>query len=321
MPRCNADVRVKLWIPQKGMENDWVMHLEAAGALVCTLDIAPDPEETSPKVLLEQPWWELYPDVTVRPELRFLSDEDKAAYQIFLTMYSWLFILSCALRGLTAQSTQSISRTRALFHKRQSKLRDLMGCEDWVMLTILDIAVLADWKKRMKASGTLSLRELNRRADDLEQKLNSGLAALQVTKHFFDSKMDKEKYMVTEVFIYATVTYLHIVVSGYFPELPEIRQSVIRTLEAMEAMQDPGHVRYVTWPFGMTGSMASEPEQHRFRALVPKPKVGEHPLVMCMWTLDILETCWAMRRAQPKGSEAYDILSAMNHMGTRLLLI
>ena len=291
------------------------MHLEAAGALLSTLDAVSDLKGTSP------PWWELCGDVADRLELKSLSNGEKKAYRIFLTTYTWYFIISSATIGLTAHSAQSIPRTQALFHAQQTKLGDIMGCEDGVMTTILDIAILDDWKKKMKKNGTLSLRELTRQAEILETRLNEGLNSLLETKSSVDPRIDRVKCMVTELFIHAAVTFLHVVVSGFYPELPEIHRSVIRALEAMEAMQDPSHIRYVTWPFGIAGSMAMESEQQRFRSLVPVHKGGEHPLVVCAWTLEIVETCWAVRRTQPKGEESCDLVSAMNHMGTRLLLL
>lgn len=294
------------------MEGDWGMHLEAAGALLSTLDDISD---------YEIPWWEVNSDVSERPELSSLSSGEKAAYKIFLTAYTWYSIIASATVGLSPKSARSILRTRALFHAHQTKLRDMMGCEDWVMITILDIAVLEDWKKKMKCCGTLSLRELARQADAIEAKLNGGLDILLTSKSSCDSETGRVKCMVTEIFIYAAITYLHTVVSGFYPELPELHYSVIRTLEAMEAMKDPSYIRYVTWPFGIAGSMALDSEKDRFRALVPLQKVGEHPLVMCLWTMNFVETCWAMRMAQPKGKEACDLISAMNHTGTRLLLL
>ena len=297
------------------MDGDWVMHLEAAGALLSTLDAVSGLKGSSP------PWWELHNDVADRPELKSLSSGEKEAYRIFLTTYTWYFIISSATIGLTLHSAQSIPRTQALFHGQQTKLGDIMGCEDRVMTTILDIAILDDWKKNMKKTGTLSLKELTRQADIIETRLNEDLISLLASKSPFDPRTDRVKCMVTEIFIYAAVTFLHVVVSGFYPELPEIQTSVIRTLEAMETMQDQSHIRYVTWPFGMAGSMAMENEQQRFRSLVPVYKGGEHPLVVCAWTLEIVETCWSMRRNQPKGEEVCDLVSAMNHMGTRLLLL
>lgn len=291
------------------------MHLDAAGSLLCTLDDISDLEGS----LL--PWWEQHGDVGERPELQSLSTGEKEAYRIFLTTYTWYFIISSAIVGLTPTARQSIPRTQALFHAQQTRLREIMGCEDQVMTAILDIAILDDWKKKNKNSGTLSFRDLARRADVIEARLNNALTAFIASKSLSESGMDKVKSMVTEIFIHGSFTFLHVVVSGFYPELPEIYRSVMRTLEAMEAMQESSHMRYVTWPFGMAASMAIESKQQRFRDLVPKHKHGEHPLVVISWALDIVETCWAIRRTQSKGDEACDLVSAMNHMGTRLLLL
>lgn len=52
-------------------------------------------------------------------------------------------------------------------------MESLSGCPDDVMLCFAEVSQLAYWKAVEQRKGTLSLRELLRRADEIEQRLQS----------------------------------------------------------------------------------------------------------------------------------------------------
>lgn len=275
--------------------------------------------------------------------VEFLSDCESSAFKFFLMQYTYCFVASAVGHELTPQSVESIQRTHAIFHNGQTKIRDMFGLEDWVMTTMLDVAVLKAWKQRERSAGTLSLRELIRRADVLEARISQGLARMAATDTAAglselanppstvstDSgprparpTRDEKSHMVTSTYLNATLLFLHIVVSGFYPNLPEIRRSVLQTLNALEFMRANCDTNIPSWPFCVAGCLALESEYPRIRALSPAPKKGHHPLVLTSWTLAIIERCWQMRAAQPnKMEETVDWVTAMNDLGTRLLLL
>lgn len=51
-------------------------------------------------------------------------------------------------------------------------METLTGCPDEAMLGIAEVSVLAHWKAAEKRKGSLSLRELVRRGDEIEQRLH-----------------------------------------------------------------------------------------------------------------------------------------------------
>jgi hypothetical protein len=301
--------------------NDWVMHLDAASVLLSSVDVPSIVFGSSPISNSSEASCQLEHGAACDIPIGLLSDGEKSAFEFFLTLYTYVFITSAATLGLTPQSAQSIPRTRALYHKDQSKLKDMLGCEDWVMLTILDIAVLKDWKQKMKNSGTLSLRELTRQADLIEDRLNDWLATSASTKSSIKSFREEQQRMVTDMYVSGALVFLHVVVSGFYPDIPEIQQSVLQTLRALEYIREHSAINFPSWPFCVAGCLALESEYPRFRALLPPPKIGEHPLVMSKWTLEILEECWSIRKSQPEGEEICSWVTAMNYLGTRLLLL
>ncbi|KAK5198147.1 hypothetical protein LTR92_002392 [Exophiala xenobiotica] len=317
----------ELWIPRKGLMNDWVMHLDAASALLSSLDQAATAaslvsdssanSNASASDMIEPNEVEVKCNIPIH----LLSDGEKSAFEFFLGMYTYCFINATASLGLTSQSAQSIARLRALYHQGQNKLSTALGCEDWVMLTLLDIAVLKDWKQKRSKAGTLSLRDLNRRADIIEGRLLDGLAKVTHPLPASASFIQEGKRMVTNTYINAALVYLPVVVSGFYPHIPEIQRSVLRTLQALEYMREHSRINFPSWPYCVAGCLALESEYPRFRALVPPSEKGKHPLVLSRWTLEIIEECWNTRASQPPGEETCSWVTAMNHLGTRLLLL
>ncbi|OQV06049.1 Fungal Zn2-Cys6 binuclear cluster domain-containing protein [Cladophialophora immunda] len=312
----------ELWIPRKGLMSDWVMHLDAASALLSSLDVSPLPSEESPiSETLEVSHPHEY-EAQCKFPTEFLSEGEQLAFDFFLDFYIYCFINATASLGLTQQSAQSIRRVRALCHQNPARLWDRRGCEDWVLLTLLDIAILRDWKQKSSRAGTLSLRELNRRAEIIESRLHEGVAkfAGPFSPSTF-AAVDEEKRMVTNIYVNGALVFLHVVVSGFYPNIPEIRQSVLRTLQALEYMREHSAINFPSWPYCVAGCLALESEYSRFRALVPPFEKGKHPLVLSKWTLEIIEECWKTRASQPEGEESCSWVTAMNHLGTRLLLL
>ncbi|KAH8898408.1 hypothetical protein GQ53DRAFT_817680 [Thozetella sp. PMI_491] len=227
----------ELWIPRKGLMNDWVMHLDAATALLSSVDlVTPVPLSDLPSNLIP-PVGPSENGVVSNFSTELLSEGEKSAFEFFLTQYTYCFIISAASLGLPLQCMQSIQRTRTIYHRGQSKLKDMIGCEDLVLVTLLDVAVLKDWKKQMQARGALSLRELARRASAIEERLNEALATLTSPRTYPKSRNEEQQGMITRAFVSGTLVFLHVVVSGFYTSLPEIRQAVMQTLTDLERIQ------------------------------------------------------------------------------------
>lgn len=58
-------------------------------------------------------------------------------------------------------------------------MADLMGCYNWVMVAIGDLAHLQTWKNHMKEQGRLSVPELVRKGQDIEKRLRDGITELE----------------------------------------------------------------------------------------------------------------------------------------------
>lgn len=147
-----------------GAEYDWVPHLDAVtavlamhspGALLQTSSVSenalPSPIHTSRDDGPE-----------VQPDFNFLVAEAL-----------WHDILACATTGRVPRIPY-----RQWLEGSGIVMADLMGCYNWVMIAIGDLAHLNAWKKDMKQKGTLSVPELVRRGQRIEKELQDGITKL-----------------------------------------------------------------------------------------------------------------------------------------------
>jgi hypothetical protein len=59
---------------------------------------------------------------------------------------------------------------------------DLMGCQNWVMIIIGDLANFSIWKERQENDGLISVRELAGKGQEIERRLENGIQNLDISK-------------------------------------------------------------------------------------------------------------------------------------------
>jgi C6 transcription factor Pro1 len=307
---------------------DWRKHLLAAPDLNTFLRTY-----CSPRHLLSKPGTFFHGSFIPSTEAASLKFVDHAAMEFFSGVIIWLDILGSASTSLRPQYADICA---AALGDANSKvqLQHLMGCENWVMTIIREIAVLEDWKKGMVSDGVLNVRELVRRAGDIEQRLKIGTARLterlsQVSNRYgayVKNSMDEcSKDLVvsriTHVFACAAQVYLNVVVSGPNPKLPEMCECVARTLNALNALPAAELIRNVVWPFCIAGCMATHDQEQNFRDLAFAAKIDEHVFGTSWKAAEVMETCWIMRRSPETDQNGTDWFTAMKKLGSHVLLV
>jgi hypothetical protein len=96
----------------------------------------------------------------------------------FLTVaVIWFDIFACVATGRAPRLPyQQWLRIKGL------NTADLMGCENWVMIAIGDLAHFSIWKDKQEEEGMLSIRELASRGKDIEMYLESGIQDLDLAR-------------------------------------------------------------------------------------------------------------------------------------------
>ncbi|KAF2648015.1 hypothetical protein K491DRAFT_722937 [Lophiostoma macrostomum CBS 122681] len=189
-------------------------------------------------------------------------------------------------------------------------LEDFVGCQNWVMLQIGEVAALDAWKKSMKKAGQLDMMELVARAAAIKQALLGNLAHLDAAANapqtnllslftFYNDQLPPIPggcaVFVTRVWSLAALLYLSVVVSGWQPGSVGVRENVLRTLALLEQMPAPQLLRTMVWPFCVVGCLAGPEEECRLKAmadaLVPHRLFGA-----ARQALKIMENVWRSRQ-------------------------
>lgn len=154
---------------------------------------------------------------------------------------------------------------RRLLEEQQSavKMHEIMGCRNWVLVSIIDAIALKSWRSEAQSNRCLSIRELVQRSEAIENNLNHGLQRLEA--HPVQSEaVDK----VTRIYALAALTYLHTIVDGCNPSLPGIRDSVRKTMALLTARETKSILAHLVWPICITALMADNVEQQTIKDLL-----------------------------------------------------
>jgi len=101
-------------------------------------------------------------------------------------------------------------------------MSEVMGASNCTLLAIAEIAELAHWKDTQTKEG-LDAVELVRRGMNIQQRCLRQTTAGIVGR-------DGEREAVKEVFRYSAIAYLHSVLSGCHPRVPDIQNAVAGTI-------------------------------------------------------------------------------------------
>jgi len=114
-------------------------------------------------------------------------------------------------------------------------METLTGCPDEALLGIAEVSVLAHWKATEQRKGSLSVRDLIRRGDEIEHRLRQShfdlpnfnevdplhpnLSSTEPAANAPAFPSDEVRGLVAKIFQESVVLYLHTVLSGPVPGL------------------------------------------------------------------------------------------------------
>ena len=204
-------------------------------------------------------------------------------------------------------------------------LAGLFGCTNDVMALILQIVLLDNWKKEAEVTRQLSMVELVKRGSKVEERLREKIEELEsIATTEFVSLLDSDharsasQIEISRIFALSALTYLHVVMSGAHPQLPEIAENVSRTIVALQHLTDPKLLRSLVWPFCVTGCLAQEEQHSLIRDLVSKAEITSLTIGTCFKAFEIIQECWEVRRTCVYNS---DWVFVMNKWGHNVLLV
>lgn len=210
-------------------------------------------------------------------------------------------------------------------------LEAVVGCQNWALVQIGEIAVLDAWKQRCKSDGTLDVMELVRRATTIKNSLETHLTRLQ-TNTVANSKEDssvfdaltsnstvRQKPLVTLAWAHAALIYLAVVMSGWQPAGPEIRYHVARVIGTpVREISPPALLRTMVWPLCVAGCLAEPEPATQLRgiieALQPRCVFGT-----LQKALEVMENVW--RNIHSGDIASRDLATCFRNQGGLVLLV
>ena len=241
-----------------------------------------------------------------------VTSEYNLEVAVLVGSFIYFDIISCA----SARSYHALPLDhKVLLERADIHLETLTGCQNWAISYILEVSMLDSWRKEAERSRQLSIVELARRGGEIEKRLRQRLADSEnnLSMKLFELT-PAPTCEITNLFALSTMTYLHVVMSGAYPELPEVRESVSKTVYYFQRLTDPKLLRHVVWPFCITGCLALEGQQAIFRDLLSAAEITESSIGTCFEAFRVVEECWKSREAN------CDWGSAMGKLGRYILL-
>jgi hypothetical protein len=181
---------------------------------------------------------------------------------------------------------------------------NLTGCDNAVLKCICQITDLGVWKAEAEAAGVLSVYELVQRGATIQQELDNAAAShLSLTVGTppingvvtggLDTHKEKLLY-ISSAFRHAAGLYLHVLVSGPNPRLPEIQKAVGETRIQLQHLIDVEMLGYAAWPLCVAACLAPVENQEGFESLLPRAS-DETRFRSAMQALEVARKCWALR--------------------------
>ncbi|KAI8628997.1 fungal-specific transcription factor domain-containing protein [Xylariaceae sp. FL1651] len=276
---------------------------------------------------------------------RQVLTSDQTAYRFYTAYLLWIDIVAATANGETPRLQQYHAE---LLHGDEPIIRlgEYVGCHNWAMLKIAEVAQLAAWKREQQATGSLSMVDLVHRACGIQSAIRQKMGATEpfptdratpifdpsaqpvhvpysgLNEMVADAESQATPAMAlhTHIWAQATITYLNVLVSGLQPELREIQTSVQATIELFRMMPSPLTLRTLIWPFAVTGCLALPEQQPFFIELVNK--MGAMQIFGTIKeALNIMQDVWKHRESCCVSPQMWDIATCLSVLGRRSLLV
>ncbi|KAI0027272.1 fungal-specific transcription factor domain-containing protein [Vararia minispora EC-137] len=221
----------------------------------------------------------------------------------FLQAYRLLWGLNA--RGAFIGPMQSGGGTR-----QELSMLDVMGADNATALALAETAELAAWKERRARGGTLSVPDLVDRARRIEQDyLAQPSPTIPAAKLYGapEDDLSVRRRLTANIFRATAKVYLHAVVSGDYPHVPEIRAGVREALTCLQQVPasrtalSSSVLRSVVFGICLTGCLTDEWEERQI-VLQRLEEEQEEGVGNCAEARRVMECVWRRRAEMREGA-------------------
>jgi C6 transcription factor Pro1 len=192
-----------------------------------------------------------------------------------------------------------------LFYEPRMSMLSVMGCENRVVWAMGEISNLACWKAEQERKGRLSMPVLVERGVDIERKLLNPMGPEAPCPR---DELQLQQRLSADIFRASTRLYLHSVISGDFPYVPEIMKSVKEVVECLDHARQHfkrtsrSVVRSVVFSIFICGCLTDDLRVRKFLIDTLEEQANE-TVGNCSEVKRLMETVWANRGEMPNPSQ------------------
>lgn len=230
--------------------------------------------------------------------------EEVVSFRFLAGTIFWLDITSSITAGTAPYLLPYHSSVIA--SSSQTKLEDIMGCKNWVMLQIGRIARLHEQKAQASQRGHFDCIDFEQIVGDISREIQFGLAQGAMEGFNISERdsipilkmMSDPTGIVTRTFAYMASIYLHLITHG-FQELELLDTTISGVMRLLET-QIPAHLLpALVSPLYIIGCVARQGDHHIFRSIFSSVPLLDPLLEHRGRILPILEEIWSRRRTKP----------------------
>ena len=344
-----------------GRSADWNTHLTPALSLFEDIFEGPSrsfPAKSGLACVLEEMAW---PPPSHPGLERPIWNPDQAAFRFFTAVLLFVDIVASTSLERAPRLRRHHSRLLADLAPEEIAgpvdLSAFVGCRNWVLLAVGEIATLDAWKKEMERAGSLSRPELVERANGISRVLEQGLASLDTSPpppsdtHHSNSNSNSNNSIghlqpyyhanlrhtgkslsaaPTRIWAHAAQIYLSVVVSGWAPSDAPVRRAVAQVLTLVQAVDSAAQLHTLAWPVCVAGCLAEgDAQEHEFGTVVTG--TGDSQLLSAVREAGrIMQAVWRRRRRRRRSrssrqnsadGETWDLAACFRVLGTPALLV
>ncbi|KAM3077269.1 hypothetical protein ACMFMG_003267 [Clarireedia jacksonii] len=320
-----------------GGVGNWQVHLRAASELVLVLHEVSNGSIPGPETILDSSRFLHYSQTKSPESTNGCVSRDSAALDFFTGAIIWMDVLACVSTGSHPYLSEFHNRLLSAKKRGSSKadhkiqLHYIMGCDNWVMIMISEIAWMSTWRKKHSKDRTTDFQEqLRATENNIRTRLESNNAEMleELTSlrsnhrgappHYLDSYSRHTILVVTHIFACAALIYLKMAISSNLaPE--DIDLLLHNTINAMRMIPDPQMFRGLVWPISVAGCLASSPQdQEYFRNIARGAVRDSKSFGNSGSALEILNKSWQLQRTEGR---LIDCTATIHQLGTCVLLV
>ncbi|EMR81243.1 putative c6 transcription protein [Botrytis cinerea BcDW1] len=323
-----------------GGESNWQVHLRAASELILVLHEVSNGRIPGPETLLSSS--QCFNTSRAGSPASIMSESlvsrDSAALDFFTGAIIWMDALACVSTGshpwLSEFHNRLLSAKKPGSSKSDHKIQlaSIMGCENWVMIMISEIAWLGTWRRKHQSDSSIDFAqqliytEQNIR-NRLESKNSETLKELHAlrsihrgTPPFYSTELYNKHsvLLLSHIFACASLIYLQMVISDNLrPE--DIDMMLHNTINAMRMIPNPQMFRGLVWPLCVAGCLASSKQDQRFFREISKAAIADsRSFGNSSSALKILEKSWELQKEEGR---LVDCTMAIRALGSCILLV